>query len=215
MSSFKRLARLPQLIPSPACGRGQGEGGCIGNQRCFAPSPPAPLPLAGEGRSLGLALSLLACLALTACGFQLRGVQQLPFSTMSLNIPPNSPLGTELARNIRTGTNTQIVTDATKAAAIFELMGEIRDRQILTLNAQGRAIQYSLRDRLKFRLRDAQGRDIIEPTDLQVQRDISFNDSQRLSKESEETLLYRDMQTDLVQQLLRRIAAAKPYASAD
>ncbi len=55
---------------------------------------------------------------------------------------------------------------------------------------------------------------MIEPTDLQVQRDISFNDSQRLSKESEEVLLYRDMQTDLVQQLMRRIAAAKPYAAA-
>lgn len=154
-------------------------------------------------------------LALAGCGFQLRGVQQLPFATIALNIPPNSPLGTELARNIRTGTNTEIVADAGKAAAVFELIGETRDRQILTLNAQGRAIQYSLRDRLRFRLRDAQGREMIEPTDLQVQRDISFNDSQRLSKESEETLLYRDMQTDLVQQLLRRIAAAKPYASAN
>jgi len=170
-----------------------------------------------KGKAGGLALALCAgiCLALAGCGFKLRGVQQLPFATIALTIPPNSPLGTELARNIRTGTNTEIVTDAAKAAAVFELMGETRDRQILTLNAQGRAIQYSLRDRLRFRLRDAQGRDMIEPTDLQVQRDISFNDSQRLSKESEEALLYRDMQTDLVQQLLRRIAAAKPYASAD
>jgi LPS-assembly lipoprotein len=164
-------------------------------------------------RRLALCLALAA--ALGACGFHLRGVQQLPFDTIALNFPPNSPLGTELARNIRTGTSTQIVTDASKAGAVFELMGEMRDRQILTLNAQGRAIQYSLRDRLRFRLRDAQGREMIEPTDLQVQRDISFNDSQRLSKESEEVLLYRDMQTDLVQQLLRRIAAAKPYASAD
>jgi len=165
--------------------------------------------------ALRTALVLAVSLALCACGFQLRGVQQLPFGTISLSIPPNSPLGAELARNIRTGTSTEIVTDAAKASAVFELMGEIRDRQILTLNAQGRAIQYSLRDRLRFRLRDAQGRDLIEPTELLVQRDISFNDSQRLSKESEETLLYRDMQTDLVQQLLRRLAAAKPYATAD
>jgi LPS-assembly lipoprotein len=160
-------------------------------------------------------LLLGACLCLAGCGFQLRGVQDLPFGTIALNFPPNSQLGTELARNIRTGTNARIVTDTAKAAAVFELIGETRDRQILTLNAQGRAIQYSLRDRLRFRLRDAQGREIIEPTELQVQRDISFNDSQRLSKESEEVLLYRDMQTDLVQQLLRRIAAAKPYAAAD
>jgi LPS-assembly lipoprotein len=162
-----------------------------------------------------VALCLALCLALGACGFALRGTQQLPFGTIALNFPPNSPLGTELARNIRSGTNAQIVPDAAKAGAVFELMGETRDRQIITLDAQGRAIQYSLRDRLRFRLRDAQGRDMIEPTELVVQRDISFNDSQRLSKESEEVLLYRDMQTDLVQQLLRRIAAAKPYAITD
>jgi len=160
-------------------------------------------------------LALLAAAALGACGFALRGTQQLPFASIALNFPPNSPLGIELARNIRTGTGTQIVTDAATAAATFDLLGETRDRQVLTLNAQGRAIEYSLRDRLRFRLRDAQGREVIEPTELLVQRDIAFNDSQRLSKESEEALLYRDMQTDLVQQLLRRLAAAKPYATAD
>lgn len=159
-------------------------------------------------------LATAAALALGGCGFALRGTQQLPFASIALNFPPNSPLGIELARNIRSGTNTQIVTDTTKATAIFELISETRDRQVLTLNAQGRAVEYSLRDRLRFHVRDSQGREVIEPTELQVQRDISFNDSQRLSKESEETLLYRDMQTDLVQQLLRRIAAAKPYATA-
>jgi LPS-assembly lipoprotein len=172
--------------------------------------------LARAGSCAGaLAVRVALCLALASCGFVLRGTQQLPFPTMALNFPPNSPLGTELARNIRTGTTTEIVTDPVRASAVFDLLGEVRDRQILTLNAQGRAIEYTLRDRLSFRVRDAQGRDVIEPTELQVQRDISFNDSQRLSKESEEALLYRDMQTDLVQQLLRRLAAAKPYATSD
>lgn len=167
-----------------------------------------------RARPIWAALRLVcACLCLGACGFTLRGTQQLPFATIALNLPPNSPLGTELARNIRTATNTQIVSDPTKAAAVFDLMGENRDRQVLTIDAQGRALEYTLRDRLRFRLRDSQGREVIEPTELLVQRDISFNDTQRLSKESEEALLYRDMQTDLVQQLLRRIAAAKPYAA--
>ncbi len=158
---------------------------------------------------------LAACVLLVACGFQLRGTQQLPFETIALNFPPNSPLGTELARNIRTSTNTRVIADSTKAEAVFDLLTEMRDRQVLTIDAQGRALEYTLRDRLRFRLRDAKGREVIEPTDLQVQRDITFNDSQRLSKESEEALLYRDMQTDLVQQLLRRIAAAKPYADSE
>src|SRR5208283_5335449 len=78
----------------------------------------------------------LLVLCLGACGFTLRGTQQLPFATIYLNFPPNSPLGTELARNIRTGTSTQIETDATKAAAALDLIGENRDRQVLTLDAQ-------------------------------------------------------------------------------
>ena len=164
-------------------------------------------------------LSLLlasAALTLAACGFTLRGTQTLPYPTIALNVPASSTLGVELTRSIRTGTQTQVLADQTQAAAIFDLLGENRGEHTNVLvNAQGRVTDYTLRYRLRFRLRDAQGREVIEPTELVVQRDVSFNDSQRLSKESEETLLIRDMQSDLVQQLLRRLAAAKPYASGD
>jgi LPS-assembly lipoprotein len=44
---------------------------------------------------------------------------------------------------------------------------------------------------------------------LELTRDVSFNDADVLAKESEEQLLYRDMQTDMVQQIMRRLAAAQ------
>ncbi|HEY4038835.1 MAG TPA: LPS assembly lipoprotein LptE [Burkholderiaceae bacterium] len=156
----------------------------------------------------GLAFALL----LAGCGFQLRGEQKLPFDTIFLNTPPNSPLGATLSRQIRSGTDTRTVPQASEASAVLEILGEARDKDILTLNAQGRAVEYKLIYRLRFRLHDGKGREYIGPTELRAQRDISINDSQVLSKESEETLLYRDMQTDLVQQLLRRIAAVRPHA---
>jgi LPS-assembly lipoprotein len=156
----------------------------------------------------GLAVALL----LSGCGFQLRGEQKLPFDTIFLNTPPNSALGATLSRQIRSGTETRTVAQASEATAVLEILGEARDKDILTLNAQGRAVEYKLIYRLRFRLHDGKGREYIGPTELRAQRDISINDSQVLSKESEETLLYRDMQTDLVQQLLRRIAAVRPHA---
>ncbi|HEX7157016.1 MAG TPA: LPS assembly lipoprotein LptE [Burkholderiaceae bacterium] len=162
----------------------------------------------------GAAAACLLAAALSACGFHLRGPHQIPFETMVLNFPANSPLGTELARNIRAGSETRIVKDASQADAVLDLLSEARDRQVLTLNSQGRAVEYQLHYRLRFRLRDRAGLELIEPTELHAQRDISFNDTQVLSKESEETLLYRDMQTDLVQQLLRRIEAVRPHAAA-
>jgi LPS-assembly lipoprotein len=63
--------------------------------------------------------------------------------------------------------------------------------------------------RYRFRLRSQSGRELVPDTELLLYRDINFNETGALSKESEEALLYRDMENDLVQQLLRRIAAVR------
>ncbi len=152
---------------------------------------------------------LSLALALAACGFKLRGAQQLPFETIYLGFGPNSALGAELARNIRAGTNTRVVDDRARAQAVLDVLGEAREREVLSVSAQGRAREFQLRLRLQFRLHDGKGREFIPPTQIAVQRDIAFNEAQVLAKESEEALLYRDMQTDVVQQVLRRLAAVR------
>jgi LPS-assembly lipoprotein len=157
--------------------------------------------------------ALLFAAAVPACGFKLRGARALPFETIYLSAAGNNALSAELARNIRVGTGTKVVSDRSQAAAVLDILGEVRDREILSLSAQGRAREYTLRYRLSFRLSDGKGRDFIAPTEIAVQRDISFNESEVLAKESEEALLYRDMQTDLVQQILRRLAAVKTDAA--
>lgn len=156
---------------------------------------------------------LVAVLALAgglvACGFKLRGSQQVPFETIYLNVPIGSALGAELARNLRAGTNAQVVDRPADAQATFQLLEEAREREVLSVNAQGRAREYTLRLRLRFRLHDGKGRDFIAPTPLVATRDLAFNETEILAKESEEALLYQDMQTDLVRQILRRMAALK------
>ena len=92
---------------------------------------------------------------------------------------------------------------------IVDILGETREKVIVALNASGQVREYQLRIKVRFRMRSAKGRDLIEPTDILQERDISFNESAVLAKEAEEALLYRDMQSDIVQQLLRRIAAVK------
>jgi LPS-assembly lipoprotein len=62
---------------------------------------------------------------------------------------------------------------------------------------------------LRFQLLDRAGKALIPPTSLTARREYTFDDSQVLGKEQEEALLYRDMQNDLVQQLMRRLAAAR------
>jgi LPS-assembly lipoprotein len=146
-----------------------------------------------------------AAAALGGCGFKLRGAQTLPVETLFLALPVNSPLGAEITRVVRSSTNARVVTDRKEAQAIFELLGESREREVLSVNAQGRAREYQLRLLTTFRVVDPNGIELIAPVTLTARRDISFNESELLAKESEEALLYRDMQSDLVRQMVTRL----------
>ena len=160
---------------------------------------------------------LLALAAGTAaCGFQLRGSDgqfALPFRSIYLAFPETSPLGIELRRNLRGANTVQVVSDPTQAEARFEVVSEGRNKSILSLNSQGRVREYLLTYTLVFRLRDNKGGELMPPTEIMLKRPLTFNENQVLAKESEEALLYRDMQTDLVQQILRRMAAVRPSSA--
>jgi LPS-assembly lipoprotein len=154
---------------------------------------------------------LATAVMLSACGFQLRGSNGqvgLPFKTIYISLPETSPLGIELRRNIRASGETTVVTDPKAAQAIIEVLSESRDKATL-LNTQGRIREYSLYYKLRFRVKDSKDKELLGPTEITLKRDISFNESQAIAKEKEEEMLYRDMQSDLVQQILRRMAALK------
>lgn len=153
-----------------------------------------------------------AAASLTACGFQLRGAPQLAFSSLFVNVAETSSLGNELKRNLGALGALQLVTDPAQSAtaqAILDILSEAREKTVVGVNAAGQVREFQLRVRIQFRLRTPQGRDLIASTELLQQRDISFNESAVLAKEAEEGLMYRDMQTDIVQQLMRRLAAVR------
>ncbi|MDB5932802.1 MAG: hypothetical protein JWQ01_146 [Massilia sp.] len=155
---------------------------------------------------------LLLAVALSACGFQLRGSSgqyQMPFHSVYLGFADTSPLGIELRRNLRGGDGVVVVTDPAQAEAKLDVLSETRAKTILSLNSQGRVREYLLTYTLVFRVRDAKDAELLGATEISLKRSIAFNESQVLAKESEEALLYRDMQSDLVQQILRRLAAIK------
>lgn len=157
-------------------------------------------------------LALAAALLVAACGFHLRGAQPLPFSTLYLGVAENSELGAALKRTIRSQGTTKLVDTPKDAQAILTVLGESTEKRILSLNSAGRVREYQLVYRFVFRVHDQQGRDLVPSSDITMTRDITFNDEQVLAKEAEETLLYRDMRADLVQQIMRRMAAAKTPA---
>ncbi|MDB5764693.1 MAG: hypothetical protein JWQ21_3688 [Herminiimonas sp.] len=164
-------------------------------------------------RRFAHALVLLTAVLVSACGFHLRGSgsqANLPFKTIYLGVPDSSPLGVELMRNITSSGGTTVVTDPKAAEAVMEVISESRDKTVLTLNSQGRVREYTLSYTLVFRVKDSKENVLLGPTEVTLRRVLSYNEAQVLAKESEEATLYQNMQTDMVQQILRRLAAIKP-----
>jgi LPS-assembly lipoprotein len=170
-----------------------------------------------KNRRLFCAL-LISTVMLSACGFKLRGSvlgQNIPFKSIYIDASATSPLSSELRRNIRGSGELKITETPEEAEAILKVVSESRGKTILSLNSQGRVREYGLNYTVVIRVQDNHKADLLAPTSISLKRDISYNENQVLAKEAEEAMLYRDMQSDMVQQILRRVAAIKPVVKAD
>ena len=142
------------------------------------------------------------------CGFQLRGSATVPFQTLYI---PDARTGValNLKRNIEAGTTAKVVNDPKNADAILELSSENKEKIILSLSGTGRVSEFRLRYSVRYRVHDGKGNEYVPSSLVQLTRDMTYDDSQILAKEAEEQLLFRDMQSDMVQQVLRRLASAE------
>jgi LPS-assembly lipoprotein len=104
----------------------------------------------------------------------------------------------------------KVVDDPKVAQAVMQFTEETRQKEILSLTGTGRVREFQLRYRVGFRVHDGKGAEYVPQSLIVLTRDVTFNDTEILAKEQEEALLFRDMQTDMVQQIIRRLAAAKP-----
>ena len=172
-----------------------------------------------EGEKPGVAMrrmtiGVVLAAMLSACGFHLRGTASLPHESLYISGPAYSAFANDLKRAIQSGTGTRVEDDAGNADATLFILGENRAKSILTLTSQGTVREFQLRYSVVYRLADKQGKEIVPPTEIALVRSYVFNDQQVLAAESEEAFLYRDMQQDAVQQLLRRLAATERQPAA-
>lgn len=159
-------------------------------------------------------MPLLPLAALAGCGFQLRGAPNYAFQSIYVS-GGSSAFTNELRRNLRAQGTIQVIDDARQqntADVILDVLQDQREKTVVGLTATGQSRELQLRVRVNYRLRTPKGRELAPATEILMQRDMSFTESAVLAKESEETMVYRDLQTDIVQQLLRRLAAVKPLA---
>jgi LPS-assembly lipoprotein len=157
---------------------------------------------------------LAVCLAviLAGCGFHLRGTLSgnLPYKTMYIALPDTADVRIWLERYINASGGTEIVEESKLAEATFQQLSDSRQKTILSVNAQGRVREYRLQMTYRFRVVNAKGQVLVPPNEISLSRDITFDDSNVLAKDLEEGLLWRDMNNDLVNQIMRRLSIVKP-----
>ena len=155
-------------------------------------------------------LSGVAALAMTGCGFKLRGSQDFAFSSIAVMPTPGGPLAAELRRSFGSAVRVLAPQEPlTQANVVVDILQELREKIVVGLNSFGQVREFQLRIRLKFKVRTPEGRELVPEAEIVQLRDMSFSETAALAKEAEEALLYRDMQTDIVQQLLRRLATVR------
>lgn len=155
-------------------------------------------------------LGTLSLLFLSGCGFHLRESFTLPFKTLYLDTDSNSKFTATLARMLRAGSNVTLVNSAEKAEAVLRITQNTSSRDALSYSTSGRAREFELKIVLTFTVTAPDGHVFLAPTTISVSRDITYDDNEYLSRDSEEAMIKNEMQNDIIEQMIRRIERSAP-----
>jgi LPS-assembly lipoprotein len=164
-------------------------------------------------RTLLLAAAAVSVLpSLAGCGFELRRAPELRFKTIQLaGFRPRSPLADELRLNINATPTTRVVESAAQAQVVLEAIDDARDKVVVASTAAGQVTEFTLRGRFKFRVRSTAGKELIPTAELILSRDMTYTEKDALGKEQEEAFLFKAMQSDIVTQVMRRLASIQNF----
>jgi len=158
-------------------------------------------------------LALSTVLALPGCGFALRGAPKFAFESLRVQGSDGTPVAREL-QQVLSDAGVRVFNSRLPASpegetgqVVLTVITDQRERSVVGQTAAGQVRELQLRTRFRFRLATAQGAHLLDETELLLERDISYTETAALAKEAEEALQYRDMQRDITQQVMRRLAA--------
>lgn len=174
-----------------------------------------------KGTSQSVLMTRRACLRLfvtgtalmlAACGFQLRGAATYSFSSMYLNSNASPSFNNEMRRALAGAGSATLADSAAAAQVVLDIPSVQDDKEVLSLSSAGAVREFQLIKRVSFRLHDNDGGEWMPPGEITIRRAYTFNETQALARDLEEQRLQRDMQTDAIQQIVRRLQSARKPA---
>jgi LPS-assembly lipoprotein len=154
-----------------------------------------------------VALALAGGLA--GCGFHLRGEAKYAFDSIYVNVAGAPLFEAALKRSLEASGSAKLAPAAAGAQVVLDIPPIVDEKDVLSLTGAGSVREYAISMRANFRLHDADGQDWLPPGEIVVRRSYTFSESEVLARAQEEQRLVRDMQNDIVAQLVRRLQAAR------
>jgi LPS-assembly lipoprotein len=150
---------------------------------------------------------------LSACGFHLRGLADIPFKSIYVEGNKN-PISQDVIRALKNN-GVEISKEVDKAEVALEIMNDTTVKRILSLGGGvGVVREFELLHVMTFRMRNTKNELWDAPQTIENRRDFSYNDSEILAKTYEETMLYENMRQDAIREVIRRIQVYKPSQTA-
>lgn len=159
---------------------------------------------------LGLAAAAAAGATLAGCGFRLRG-SSLRYPFRSIHIAGHSTAMTHLLQQLLAG-QVQVAAQPADAEVVLSVQLDNEERSASVLSAGAKVREVELQRQFAFSLVDAQGNTLIESASISLRRFVSYSENEATAKDAEFDILFADMRNDAAQQVLRRLAAARPAA---
>ncbi|MCD9028087.1 LPS assembly lipoprotein LptE [Luteimonas sp. BDR2-5] len=153
--------------------------------------------------------AVVLVLALSACGFHLRNALTVPPDLGPVKVQardPYSGLAQALNRAL-VGAGVERAEASRRDVATLQIHSERWASTPISIDARGRAQEYTLRYAVVFSMRDADGNDVVPQQAVELARDYLSIPTQAIGTDSERDLLAREMEREMTASIIRRIDA--------
>lgn len=156
---------------------------------------------------LRLLLAFFITINLSACGFHMRGLADVPFK--SVYFQGNTIIISKQLNKTLNINGVKILQSVDDADLMIDILGEESEKRILSLSGQGKVNEYELYYRVHYRTRQTSEALWSQVNTVEARRDYSYSDAETLAKQGEEKRLNEDMQNDVVNNMMRRLSVLK------
>ena len=159
---------------------------------------------------------VILLMALSACGFRMAGKAELDPVFDNTYVAYQSggrEVAVQLKKQFRT--NEFNLVSKEDADVIVTILYELRDREILAVDGQGKVREYELIMSVGVDAKSAEGKTYLANQNVRLTRSLLFNIDDVLGNQREQEAIYQEMREDIARLIIYRLQAVTPVDNAE